>query len=161
MKHNKILITICIIMFIFLLTGCIQTEDVNSSVDNSLKGEDFILSLVDCEDAVISAGYFSYAGHKGVDIAAPAGVAIYAAEDGVVKTAVEMNMGYGIHCIISHESCDTLYAHCQSLTVEKGDVVKKGDIIGYVGNTGQSTGPHLHFEVQCDDVNHDPVEWYK
>jgi len=161
MKHRKTLITLFMIMLIFLLNGCSPTENMNSYDDKTLKGEEFVLSLVDCKDAVISASYGSYEGHKGVDISAPEGVAIYAADSGVITTAVEMNMGYGIHCIISHESCDTLYAHCQSLTVEKGDVVKKGDVIGYVGNTGQSTGPHLHFEVRSEDTNHDPVEWYK
>ena len=157
MKHNKI--SMLIVMFILLLTGC---GDVSQEDDGAgLAGSDFVLSLVNCENAYISADYNGYDGHKGVDIAAPEGAKIYAADDGVVDVAIEMNMGYGIHCVISHEGYETLYAHCQSLAVEKGDVIRKGDVIGYVGNTGQSTGPHLHFEVICDGENQNPVEWYK
>lgn len=159
MKHNKTII-VTIIMFIFLLTGCGVSSNTEDA-DTGLTGNEFILSLVNCEDAVITRDFGGYEGHKGVDIAAPEDTEIYAADDGVVETAVVMNMGYGIHCVIGHESYETLYAHCQSLTVEKGDVVKKGDVIGYVGNTGQSTGPHLHFEVISDDEKQNPTEWYK
>ena len=158
MKIKKHIFLISVIILLILLVGC-SSDDNNEA--SELCGEEFILSLVNCEDAYISRGFGGYEGHKGVDIAAPEGVEIYAADNGVVTTVVNMNMGYGIHCIIGHESYDTLYAHCQKLIVDKGDIVKKGDIIGYVGNTGNSTGPHLHFEVISDDVKYDPVEWYK
>lgn len=159
MKHNKLII-LTIIMFILLLTGCGDTSQADD-ITADLTGSDFVLSLVNCGDAYISADYNGYDGHKGVDIAAPEGCEIYAADDGVVDIAIEMNMGYGIHCVINHEGYETLYAHCQSLAVKKGDVVRKGDVIGHVGNTGQSTGPHLHFEVICDSENQNPTEWYK
>ena len=82
-----------------LLVGC-SSDDNNEAPE--LCGEEFILSLVNCEDAYISRGFGGYEGHKGVDIAAPEGVEIYAADNGVVTTVVNMNMGYGIHCIIGH-----------------------------------------------------------
>ena len=159
MKKTAVFI-LSAIMTLVLLTGCTNSQEAVAPPP-ALTGEDFILSLVDCDDAYISRGFGGYKGHMGVDIASPEGTPIYAADDGVVETAVEMNMGFGTHCVIGHESYETLYAHCQYLTVEKGDVVRKGDVIGYVGNTGNSTGPHLHFEVIADDVNHDPVKWYK
>ena len=149
-----------VLLFIMLfVTGCVSAGE--GSVNNELTGEDFLLSLVNCDDAYISRGYGGYDGHKGTDIAAPEGVEIYAADDGVISKTVKMNMGYGIHCVIGHESYDTLYAHCSALTVKEGDIVRKGDVIGYVGNTGNSTGAHLHFEVIYNGEKIDAVEWYK
>ena len=150
---------IVLLLTLFFVTGCASAGD--SGVSTELKGEAFLLSLVNCDDAYITRGYGGYEGHQGTDIAAPEGVAIYAADDGVVSKTVKMNMGYGIHCVIGHESYDTLYAHCSELTVEKGDIVRKGDVIGYVGNTGNSTGAHLHFEVISNGEKVDAAQWYK
>ena len=150
---------IVLLIVLLLVTGC--TLPYEETTQPQLTGEDFVLSLVNSAEKRISRGYGDYAGHEGVDIAAPEGAEIYAADSGVVIQTVEMNMGYGIHCVIQHESYNTLYAHCSSLNVEKGDIVRKGDVIGYVGNTGNSTGPHLHFEVIVDDEPCDPVQWYK
>jgi murein DD-endopeptidase MepM/ murein hydrolase activator NlpD len=86
--------------------------------------------------------------HSGIDIGAPYGAPIYAAEAGRVILASYYD-GYGNCIIIDHgDGISTLYAHCSSIIVKVGQYVSKGQIIGYVGSTGNSTGPHLHFEVR-------------
>lgn len=90
-------------------------------------------------------------GYNAIDIGAPIGTPIYAAADGevIISRSGGWNGGYGTYIVIKHDNgTQTLYSHNQSNTVSVGDVVKKGDIIGYVGNTGKVTGPHLHFEVR-------------
>ena len=151
------------IMIFLLLTGCSADSDDNGQqADVNLTGEDFVLSLVNCDDAYISRGYGGYEGHKGVDIAAPEDVEIYAADSGIVSKTVTMNLGYGWYIIIDHGDYKALYAHCSGFAdLKAGDTVNKGDVIAYVGNTGNSTGAHLHFEVIVDDVQQDPVIWYK
>jgi murein DD-endopeptidase MepM/ murein hydrolase activator NlpD len=92
--------------------------------------------------------------HSGIDIGAPYGAPIYAAESGRVILASYYD-GYGNCIIIDHgDGVSTLYAHCSSIIVKVGQYVSKGQIIGYVGSTGNSTGPHLHFEVR---INGNPV----
>jgi murein DD-endopeptidase MepM/ murein hydrolase activator NlpD len=85
--------------------------------------------------------------HKGIDFAAPTGTPIFAAGDGVVKKAGR-NSSYGNYVQIRHRNdLDTAYAHMSRIAVKPGARVKQGEIIGYVGTTGRSTGPHLHYEV--------------
>lgn len=87
--------------------------------------------------------------HTGTDISAPMGTPVVAAFEGNVITA-DFLQGYGITVVLEHEegTQQTLYAHMSELFVEVGDEVKQGDVIGRVGSTGNSTGPHLHFEVR-------------
>ena len=85
--------------------------------------------------------------HKGIDIAANQGTSIKAAIDGIVNVAEENNE-YGKFIKIVNGDIMTVYAHCKTLKVKKGDKVKKGQIIATVGTTGNSTGPHLHFEIR-------------
>jgi len=86
--------------------------------------------------------------HKGVDLAAPIGTPIHAAADGVVGRA-DWFSGYGLYVAIEHGGeIETRYGHMSRLNVAAGQTVHKGDIIGYVGTTGRSTGPHLHYEVR-------------
>ncbi len=90
-------------------------------------------------------------GYNGVDLGAPAGTPIYAAAAGSVITSKEggWNGGYGSMIIISHDNgTQTLYSHMSQNAVASGQKVKKGELIGYVGSTGKSTGNHLHFEVR-------------
>ena len=150
-----------VILVGIIMTGCGSDESIETSA-TKLTGEDYILSLVNCDDAYISRGFGDYKGHTGVDIAAPEGVEIYAADSGTVHKTVTMNMGYGYHIIIDHGDYQTLYAHCSSFAdIEAGDTVEKGDVVAYVGNTGNSTGAHLHFEVITADGQQNPIKWYK
>lgn len=90
-------------------------------------------------------------GYNGVDIAAPVGTPVYASAAGsvIVSRASGWNGGYGSYVVISHANgTQTLYAHLSGTEVGIGAGVAKGQLIGYVGNTGKSTGPHLHFEVR-------------
>ncbi|MDR0503147.1 MAG: M23 family metallopeptidase [Treponema sp.] len=88
--------------------------------------------------------------HHGIDLAAPAGTEVYAAADGIV-TALGEDPVYGIYVIITHgERWSSLYGHLQKTETVLRSAVKSGSLIGRVGSTGQSTGPHLHFELRQD-----------
>lgn len=96
-------------------------------------------------------------GHKGIDLAAPRNTPIYATADGVV-TFSGRNGGYGNFVKLNHKNgYKTAYAHMNSIAVRKGKTVQKGDLIGYVGSTGSSTGNHLHYEVYYQDKLIDPA----
>ena len=102
--------------------------------------------------------------HTGTDIPAPSGTPIYAAKTGVVTT-VNKNQNassYGYYCIISHgNGYATLYAHQKQVPiVQEGQTVQKGQVIGYVGTTGRSTGNHLHFELRVNGVRNDVLRLY-
>lgn len=87
--------------------------------------------------------------HRALDIAAPSGTLVTAADRGVVRRAGWNNQGYGLFVIIDHNiDYVTLYAHLSDVLVEEGQVVAQGELIGKVGSTGNSTGPHLHFEIR-------------
>ncbi len=97
--------------------------------------------------------------HEGLDIAAPPGTPIVAPADGVVKYA-HMTKGLGLTLIINHGyGFSTVYGHCQRVKANAGTRVKRGDIIAYVGSTGKSTGPHLHYEVRISHVPVDPINY--
>ncbi len=97
--------------------------------------------------------------HHGIDLAAPTGTPVYATADGVVGRA-DFYASYGLYISISHGAAmETRYAHLSRLAVATGDTVKKGDLIGYVGSTGRSTGPHLHYEVRVDGLAVNPIPY--
>ena len=97
--------------------------------------------------------------HKGIDLAAPTGTPVYATADGVVGRA-DWFSTYGLYISIDHGAdLETRYAHMSKLAVAAGDRVRKGDIIGYVGSTGRSTGPHLHYEVRIDGAAVNPIPY--
>ncbi len=109
----------------------------------------------------VSRGFAGqYPAHNGLDIAAPIGTPIFAADTGVVIKAVYTNTGYGIYCIIEHGGYQTLYGHCSRLYVSAGQQVQKGQTIAAVGSTGNSTGPHLHFEVKKGNYRYNPYSWF-
>ncbi len=97
--------------------------------------------------------------HKGVDLAAPTGTPIHASADGTVAMA-ERYSGYGLYVQIEHGgSLETRYGHMSRIAVAEGQYVHKGDVIGYVGSTGRSTGPHLHYEVRVDGAAVNPIPY--
>jgi murein DD-endopeptidase MepM/ murein hydrolase activator NlpD len=99
--------------------------------------------------------------HSGVDFAAPKGTPIYATGDGVVKEVKTVFGGYGKYIEIDHGfGFVTRYAHMNDFKVKKGQKVKRGDIIGTVGNTGSSTAPHIHYEVMKDGKFVNPVNYF-
>lgn len=92
--------------------------------------------------------------HQGVDLAAPTGTPIFATSDGTVNRA-QWQGGYGLFLELEHgNGVETRYGHLSRLNVASGQSVRKGDLIGFVGSTGRSTGPHLHYEMR---VNGRPV----
>ena len=98
--------------------------------------------------------------HQGMDFTAPVGTEIYATGDGTVEK-VGWTGGYGKTILINHGyGYKTRYAHCSKFKCKKGQKVKRGDHIGYVGNTGQSTGPHLHYEVFKNKRQINPVNFF-
>lgn len=99
--------------------------------------------------------------HPGMDFTADYGTEIFATGDGVVKQSMNDAYGYGIHIIIDHGfGYTTLYGHLSQMLVRPGQKVKRGQIIGRVGSTGYSTGPHLHYEVRKNDEPLNPAFFY-
>lgn len=99
--------------------------------------------------------------HEGMDFTAPIGTDIYATGDGTVESVEMEGRGYGNNVIINHGyGYQTLYAHLSKVKVARGAKVKRGDIIGLVGSTGSSTGPHLHYEVRKNTKAVNPINFY-
>src|SRR6195952_343536 len=99
--------------------------------------------------------------HAGLDFAAPQGTPIYATANGVVETAGNTGNGYGNHVVIHNGyGYATLFGHMFKIKVKAGQKVKRGEIIGWVGNTGKSTGPHCHYEVHRNGEPVDPVFYF-
>ncbi|MGB9377779.1 MAG: M23 family metallopeptidase [Mycobacteriales bacterium] len=97
--------------------------------------------------------------HDGIDLAAPMLTPIYAAKAGVVKDAGPAE-GFGNKVVITHDSrTETLYGHMEKVLVHPGERVRAGQLIALVGSRGNSTGPHLHFEVHLNGTPVDPVPW--
>ena len=99
--------------------------------------------------------------HAGMDFTAPTGTEIYATGNGVVSSVSSTHRGLGNHIIIDHGfGYQTIYAHMDSFNVRQGQKVSRGDVIGFVGNTGLSVAPHLHYEVKVNGRNVDPSLYY-
>ena len=96
--------------------------------------------------------------HNGIDFAAAEGTPVYAIKDGAVYAAIEKDPEFGNYIILSHDlgKMTSVYAHLSKITVDRYQYVKKGDVIGYVGQTGKATGPHLHFEIRTGGKAEDP-----
>lgn len=99
--------------------------------------------------------------HAGMDFSAKTGTPVYATGDGTIARADNTASGYGNHIVIKHGfGYETLYAHLSKYKVKAGQKVKRGDIIGYVGSTGRSEAPHLHYEVHKNGQVINPVNFY-
>ena len=99
--------------------------------------------------------------HAGLDFAAPQGTPIYATANGRVKIAGNSSGGYGVHVVIDHGyGYETLYGHMVRVKSRPGQNVTRGEIIGYVGTTGKSTGPHCHYEVHKNGNKIDPIYFF-
>lgn len=150
-------------------------QDIENGTSTTFTGGDFVWPVSGYVTITTRFGQIynlvdpAGSAHTGADIAGASimGKPIYAIEAGKVTTATYSNYGYGNYVIINHGRCTSdnnnyisLYGHCSSLTVEPGDMVEKGQIIGYVGSTGNSTGPHLHLELRINGVLTDPLAQY-
>lgn len=99
--------------------------------------------------------------HHGMDFSAPRGTPVYATGDGVIQRADNRSSGYGRHIRIDHGyGYTSLYAHLYKYNVRRGQKVKRGDLIGFVGSTGRSQGPHLHYEIYKDGEKINPINFY-
>ncbi len=99
--------------------------------------------------------------HRGMDFTAPRGTPVYATGNGVVKRADRRSSGYGRHIRIDHGfGYISLYAHLYKYVVRRGQKVKRGDLIGFVGSTGRSQAPHLHYEIIKDGKHVNPLNFY-
>ena len=141
-----------------------QTMDIERSPEPEIAISVAVPSRMPVNDARMSSSYGmrnhpvlrKRANHNGVDLAAPSGTPIYATADGVIERANYWG-SYGNYIQIGHgNAIETRYAHLSKIIVADGQKVRKGDLIGYVGSTGRSTGPHLHYEVRIDGKPVDP-----
>lgn len=99
--------------------------------------------------------------HAGLDFAAPQGTPIYATANGTIQIAGNTGDGYGNHVVINHGyGYETLYGHMYRVKARRGQRIKRGEVIGYVGSTGKSTGPHCHYEVHKNNRPVDPVYFF-
>jgi murein DD-endopeptidase MepM/ murein hydrolase activator NlpD len=97
--------------------------------------------------------------HSGIDLAVAAGTPVHATLAGVAQV-IDDTTGYGLHIIIDHEQgLSSLYGHLESVSVTSGEHVLAGQVIGHVGSTGDSTGPHLHFEIRVNGTAEDPQQF--
>lgn len=153
----------------------VQSKSYDEIVDLAKNKEDMLASIpaimpISNKDLTRTASGFGWRihpiykikkFHEGMDFTAPTGTEIYATGDGVVEKVKNSLRGYGKHVIINHDfGYKTLYAHLNDFNVRRGQRVKRGDVIGYVGSTGLSTAPHLHYEVEKDGSAVNPIHYY-
>ena len=124
------------------------------------------ISLADLNDITDVFGYRkhpiikSIIFHEGVDISAPEGSEVFTTGNGIVEKVIKSDRGYGNRIVINHgNGYRTVYAHLSGFNVQMGQSVNKNDVIGYVGSTGLSTGPHLHYEVLYRNRPVDPLRY--
>ncbi len=130
-------------------------------------GEGFYFPMQYCTMLTSAYGYRvhpitgNYSFHNGVDLAAAQGTPIYATKSGTVTTAT-YNYAFGYYVVVNHlDGFSSLYGHMTHYTVSEGDYVTRGEIIGYVGSTGYSTGPHLHFTIYYNGSTVNPMSYIR
>lgn len=154
-----------------------QTYTVPPAADLAVARDDFVMTTYSLVQWPVPStttmsstfGFRSCDGcssdHKGIDLNPGNGFPVQSVAAGVVVEAIESDAGLGVHVVVEHvidgQVTRTVYGHMQfgSLLVAVGDSVEVGQQLGVVGSTGQSTGPHLHFEVIIDDIQIDPLPW--
>ncbi|NOX60997.1 MAG: peptidoglycan DD-metalloendopeptidase family protein [Chloroflexi bacterium] len=135
----------------------LEARITRRAVDHWRYGSGAFIWPLERDKAWVTQG-FRHGKHMAIDIAAPKGTKVYAADTGVVIKAGWSEIGYGYRIVIDHGiDYVTLYAHLSEYYVKPGDVVRQGDVIGAVGSTGNSTGPHLHFEIRDYGYLVDPL----
>ncbi len=138
------------------------TKDINAQCDTS-GGSAYGTGSFGwpAENHGISGNDF-WSGHLGIDIAAATGAPVYASDSGVVVYAGGIAGGYGLMVMIDHgNGFTTLYAHNSEIVVKCGQDVGKGQVISYAGSTGNSTGPHLHFEIRYQGMFVNPHDYLR
>ncbi len=138
-----------------------ETEEESDNSGLALSTSKFLNLLKPVQNALLTSGFGFRWGrpHQGIDLAAPIGTPIVSAEKGKV-TYAGWKTGYGNFVAVDHgHGYETHYAHCSKMLVRTGQQVSKGQIIAKVGNTGYSTGPHLHFEVVANGVHRNPIKF--
>ena len=153
----------------------IQSKSYDEVVDLALRKEEMLAAMpaiqpISNKDLARTASGWGYRIHPiykikkfhyGMDFTAPSGTEIYSTGDGIVAEVDRSKRGYGNKVIIDHGfGYKTLYAHMTDFNVKEGQKVKRGDIIGFVGNTGLSTAPHLHYEVHLNNKPVNPINYY-
>lgn len=137
-----------------IVVGTKRDTSVNSAYISQLN---CIWPLKRVEGQTITSYYGDGRGHKGIDIGSKTGTPIYAAQSGTVITAT-YEAGYGYYIVVEHRNgYKTYYAHCDKLLASVGETVSQGQVIALVGNSGRSTGSHLHFEIEMDGVKLNPA----
>lgn len=142
-------------------------EEIHGAVEDNLNLWAHIPSIHPVPGRNVSSGFGyrvdpinrSIRLHTGVDIGAPRGTNVYATADGVVKSAAWAS-GYGLTVVVDHGfGFESAYAHCQQILVHPGDLVKRGQVIAWVGSTGRSISPHLHYEVRVSGIKTNPAKY--
>ncbi|GAA4277193.1 M23 family metallopeptidase [Aquimarina mytili] len=168
MKNNKVALKHTIVVFLIFIAECVcaQQQPIMERNHNALpkyfplKKNDFVR---------VSSGYgyrkhpieMKSKMHFGIDLVATKGKPVYTTATGIVQK-VSYEKGYGNHVVIAHfQEIKTLYGHLWVIVVRQGQKVKQGDLIGFVGDTGKVTGPHLHYEVWVKDKKVDPLLVWK
>lgn len=141
-----------------------ETIDDSEENDSYQEGDSNVLSYP-TSYRTLSAGYPNYSSgayHGGVDWPCPTGTPVKASASGTVLIAKKLNYSYGYYVLIDHgNGLSTLYAHNSQLCVSEGDYVQRGELIAYSGSTGNSTGPHVHFEVRLNGARVNPMAYLK
>ncbi len=163
-RHNQALLALVLVGCAVLLTGCATTRPVTAEervpavwpINHPKRA---ISSNFGARRSTGGSGGF----HKGIDISAPKGTPVYATATGkVVHAKRAWWSGYGRLVQIDHgNGYETWYAHLSSIGTRKGRLVRQGERIGKVGNSGRSTGPHLHYEVRKSGTPVDPRPYMK
>lgn len=153
----------------------IQSDSYDDLVEMAINKEKMIASIpaiqpISNEDLSRTASGWGYRIHPiykirkfhyGIDFTAPTGTEIYVTGDGKVEKVESSKRGYGNNIIVDHGyGYKTQYAHLDGFNVRKGQIVKRGDVIGFVGNTGLSTAPHLHYEVIRNNEKVNPINFF-